>query len=255
MSRGEKPLATGKILGILLVLLVWQFACATGPSSPSPAVAIAVNASAAFVLVGESVTLNARNQSTQEPMRVRWQNLTPDVAGLDGDVLTGLQHGNASLIALSGDSSAPLTVSVIANYNGWYPGRRADGETEVGVAYAIDCVASSPSYCAFNVMEEKLGKGPEPFAMRLSQIGNQVAGDVYIRCGNASVIGSVDNRGHLALSGAFGLKPPPTCPIEDWDTWLTDNGRALQGIFKYSSGLGSFRAIVTFQLRSLKRTP
>jgi hypothetical protein len=161
-------------------------------------VPISLQASADLVLVGESIQLNARNTTTQELLAVSWQNSTPEIASIDGNVLTGLRHGQA-LVAALGNPSSRLSISVVENFGGWYPGRKTDGEAEIGLAYAIECIAPSPRWCESNVLEERLGRGPEPFAMHLVQTRDAASGFVYIRCGTANVTGSIDVAGTLSL--------------------------------------------------------
>ncbi len=233
----------------LLVALTVIIGCSRTPSAPTQSAALSLSASSDFVLVSQSIQLSARNPATQELIAVPWQNLTPDIVSIDGNTLTGLRNGQA-LISAGASSSSQLSIRVIEDFGGWYPGRRFDGSAEVGSAYAVDCTAPNPRWCESNVLEERLGRGPEPFAMHLVQIRDAVTGFVYIRCGTANVTGSVDALGRLSLRGSFDLKGP-TCRIEDWSTQLLNNGGALHGRFSFSSPTPG--TLVTFEFRGVPR--
>lgn len=234
-----------------LVALSVLNSCSRNPAAPTNSVRPLLSASSEFVLVAQSIQLSARHPGTQELIAVPWHNLTPDIASIDGNTLTGLRNGQAIVSAGAG-SSSQLSIRVIEDFSGWYPGRKLDGSAEVGSAYAVECTAPSRSWCDANVLEERLGKGPEPFSMHLIQTRDAVTGFVSIRCGTANVTGSVDALGRLSLQGGFALKGPPTCPIEEWSTQLVDNGRLLQGRFRWGSTVVP-GALVTIELRGVPR--
>jgi len=168
---------------------------------------------------------------------------------MSGSRLTGLRHGQA-VVAIGEAPSQQLVVQVIENYNGVYPSRGLAGDVDLGEAHAVECNEYVRGWCAGNIREERLGKGPEPFAMRLAQTESSVTGVAYIRCGNATVSGEVNADGSLRLRGAFGLKPPPTCHIQEWSTFLEAGGWSLSGRFRVETTFGN----ATFELRSVPRT-
>ena len=237
-----------KRVALVMTMLV-ATSCAGAPSAPTVASSALLSASSDILLVGESLQLSARHNATEAMIAIDWVNLTPDVASINGNVLTGLRHGEAVIGARNSPSS--LRIRVIENFSGLYPGgRNAIGDPLLGIAYAVECVEFVRSYCAFNVLEERLGKGPERFGMLLTQNRDVVTGVASINCGGGTVSGTVDAAGRLALKGSFGLKGPPTCHIEEWSTWLVD-GRAMHGRFKYRSSGG----LVTYEFRGISRTP
>lgn len=200
---------------------------------PKPEVKITVAPTTAEVIAGETVTLTATTENFDGT--VAWASDQPEIATVEGGVVTGVAEGTAVITATAGEKSASATITVLP----------VPGPTVQTVALKYDPLncynytwSEATSLPAFT-MEFKFmaktwhGKNNESgICNRLAGIENISEQGVMLRFNDGACWGSNNS---YAADGTFGILQICSFFTGDWVVNMSNTGSSWRPSYSYGT--------------------